>query len=91
MSVKKSITDRCPCIEQNPTSQSVFFGGQFLNLTILSGDSHLSISYMSKIFNLKRTPSLRSSKRIAAALHIDVGDFIALLDEYPGTGSFKAP
>lgn len=68
-----------PCIERHPTSQSVLFGDQFINLSLLAKESKLSVSMISKVFACKITPSLPSAIRIAAALHMDVGRFIEAL------------
>lgn len=67
------------CIHHNPSTKSILFSGAYINLNDLHLKSGLSLSYLSLIFNHKRTPSIHSAERIAQALQISVGSFIQSL------------
>lgn len=57
------------CLEKNPTTQSVEFCGEFINLSAIArADPTLEQSYLSHIFKGKRVPSMTRTKRIASAL-----------------------
>lgn len=70
---------RDSCIETRPTSQTVMFAGQHVNLSAMAGLCHLSVSYISRILRGHRNPgqmSVRVAQQMAAALDM------ASLDEF---------
>lgn len=65
------------CIENHPTSQSIRFGGVYINLTAISRrDPALTHSYLSRVFNGGRRPSYRLAQRIAKALGMSTDDMM---------------
>lgn len=69
-------------IEKNPTASTVMFGGNFISLTRISKRSGIDLGYVSMIFSGKRSPSLDMSHRIASAMGIPVGKFVACLIDH---------
>lgn len=70
------------CLAENPGQQTVYFGGKFIHLTKVAEKSGLSLSMISKVFSGNRRPSFISAKKIADALGMNSGAFIALLQEH---------
>lgn len=77
------------CLEYRPTSQSVLFCDDWINLSVLSLSSHISVSHLSMIFSGKRQPSLKSTKIIAESLGMDLQKFVEGLETHLGLR--KAP
>jgi transcriptional regulator with XRE-family HTH domain len=72
------------CLTSKPTPQSVLFCGYFINLSTIALHTHLTVSYISKVFRGDRTPSLKNTKLIAAALNMDLSSFVNALDRHTG-------
>jgi transcriptional regulator with XRE-family HTH domain len=70
------------CLEKRPTTQSVYFGQEFINLSLIAVTTGISISALSMIFSGKRTPRVANAKRIAQALGMNVGKFLGALEEH---------
>jgi len=74
------VTSPKSCLENRPTTQSVLFCDEYINLTTISLVTAISISGLSLIFARRRQPSLRSAKKIAGALGMEIGEFLKGLD-----------
>lgn len=70
------------CLESKPTTQSVQFSGPFINLSDVGSLTGLTVSHLSMIFAGKREPSLKTAKKIASALGMDLTEFVEALDEH---------
>lgn len=69
------VTSPTKCLEEKPTTQSVVFCDEFINLTKLKLETGLSCSFLSMMFAKKCQPSVRSAKKIASALGMELGEF----------------
>ena len=67
------------CFEANPNSQSIFFGGRYLNLSALAKETGMDPSYLSRVFSGKRGASLMRAGKIAYALDMSLDEFHAHL------------
>lgn len=71
------------CLEDSPTTKSIYLGGQPINLTRLA-EYGMDHGYLSYILSGERTPSVAYGKKIAKCLGIlrDDGspDFAGLLE-----------
>lgn len=68
-------------VVDNPNSQTVMFAGRFINLSEISRQNHIDVSYLSRIFRGQRTPSLPYIKKISRALDMSIEDFVNALDK----------
>jgi hypothetical protein len=64
------------CLEERPTTQSVFFCEEPINLTAISRHTAIGISGLSLIFSRRRDPSLKNAQKIAKALGMGLGEFL---------------
>jgi hypothetical protein len=69
------------CLELRPTTQSVRFGGEFINLSLVAVCTGISVPALSMIFSRKRTPRGASAKKIAEAIGMTRSAFLDGLDE----------
>jgi transcriptional regulator with XRE-family HTH domain len=69
------------CLAPEITPQTVYLAGVPINLAQISREHGLDHSYLSRIFAGKQNPSIKTSRRIAAALGMHVGEFIEALVE----------
>jgi transcriptional regulator with XRE-family HTH domain len=72
------------CIEHNPTTQSVKFSGEYINLSEISRQVNIHQSVLSHIFAGGRRPSLNSATKISRALGMEIGSFVAALEKHTG-------
>lgn len=63
-------------IEDDPTHQSVRFGGRYVSLARLSEDLNIDHGYLSRIFSGVRMPSIPYLQRVATALRMSIPDFL---------------
>lgn len=66
-------------IEKNPNTQTIKFGDQWINQSAIARAQGLDQSYVSRIFNGQRTPSLQSAQKIAAMLGMTLDQFVEAL------------
>jgi transcriptional regulator with XRE-family HTH domain len=64
------------CLEPKPTSQSVLFCNEFINLSHTAALAGMSVSALSMIFAGKRRPSLKTATKIATALRMGREEFL---------------
>lgn len=71
------------CLERHPTSQTVWFAGQAINLQAIadSFSPPLGHSYLSYIFSGKRQPSVSVARKIALALGMQLQAFLEQLEK----------
>ena len=69
------------CLEPFPASNTIFFCGEFINISIMSMYAHVSLGFISKVFSGKVIPSGITTKKLAEALKMDIGCFITALDD----------
>jgi transcriptional regulator with XRE-family HTH domain len=75
------ITERpVACIEAKPTKQSIEFAGVFISLSAISRSQNIDQSYLSRIFNGDRVPTLCHIRKISSALGMSIQAFIDSLD-----------
>lgn len=55
-------------LEDNPTPQTVRFGGRYINLKRMAEGEDMNHSYLSYILSGKRTPALEYAEKIVEAL-----------------------
>jgi len=70
------------CLERRPTTQSVYFRGEFINLSCIAVTARISVSALSMIFSGRRKPRVASAKKIAEAIGMNRGEFLDALDEH---------
>jgi hypothetical protein len=70
------------CIEDKPTRATIMFGGEYINLTVLSIRSNVNRSYISHILASRRDPALSTCTELASALGIPTPDFVCHLEDY---------
>lgn len=68
-------------LETRPTFRSVKFGGRFINLKEMARCEHMEHSYLTRVINGSRRPSLEYLSRIVAALQMTTDDFLACVEE----------
>ena len=78
------------CIERHPTTQTVWFQGQPINLSMISNSyvPPLDKGYLSYIFRGQRTPSTLYARKIAAALGMQLQAFLDGLEREASVQSF---
>jgi hypothetical protein len=64
------------CIERRPTTKSVFFSDEYLNLHTIAKLTAISVPMLSLVFARKRVPSVKSARKIAHALEMETGEFL---------------
>lgn len=70
-----------PCIETRPTAQTVYLGEVPVNLSAISEATNTDIGYLSRIFAKKQTPSLKTARKVSAALNMTLEEFLASLEK----------
>jgi hypothetical protein len=64
------------CLAINPTTKSILFCGEFINMGCIARESGLSLSYISLLFSGKREPSLRAAGEISKSLGMGLEEFL---------------
>lgn len=77
------------CIDPNPNSASVFFCHEFINLSVLSLQTGLGVSFLSLLFSGKRQPSLRTIERVSEALGMGIEEFVKGLRDHTQTAAIR--
>lgn len=62
------------------TNQKVVFADRELNLSEISRNINVSVSYLSRIFAGKRSPSVKTAKKIADSLNMKLEHFLDTLE-----------
>lgn len=68
------------CIERNRTRKTIYFCRTPINLTQIADVTGLNLSFLSNVFNGKRTPSIKTGQLISHALGMSLDDFLKGLD-----------
>lgn len=79
------------CLERKPSTQSVLFANEFINLSHLSLMSGVSVSFLSYVFSGKRQPSINTAKKIARALNMEFAHFISALEKHVAIPPYIKP
>lgn len=61
---------------ERPNSQSIKFGGRFINLNEMAAEEGFSHGYLSRIIAGDRTPRVDYAKKVAKALGMGLEDFL---------------
>ncbi len=67
---------------RRPEPKTVRFGGEFINLALISRVTHIDHSQVSRILRGTREPSLMQAQAIAKALAMDLQPFLDLRDAH---------
>lgn len=78
------------CIEENPTHQTIRFGGRSISLIELAKQGGLNHSYLSRIFAGKRRAGVDYLERVAEVLGMGLEEFRACLKELVIQRNLKA-
>lgn len=67
-------------VEKKPQSHAIWINGKAINLRKIGAVYNLNVSYLSKIFNGKVSPSVRYLKIVADALVMDLDDLLTAIE-----------
>jgi len=67
---------------RHPSSQSVYFAGDYINLTDIAVASGLYPNHLSRIFSGKRRPTLNVAQKVSAALGMGLESFLEALEHH---------
>lgn len=68
-------------IDNKPTTQSVKFCGQYINLTAVADASGVTQSHVSRIFAGRRNPSVASATKLAGVMKMTLEDLLQGIKE----------
>ena len=68
------------CIEEKPTAQTVYFAGEYINLSAVARLAGIHRAYLSHIMVGRRDPTLKTCHKLALALGMTVYAFVEALD-----------
>jgi hypothetical protein len=70
------------CYVLLPTKQTLAFAGRFINLSEISRKQGIDTSYLSRIFNGQRMPTVPYIRKIGNALEMQIQEFLDALDAH---------
>lgn len=68
------------CIEENPTSRHIKFGGAYINMNMLSRAQNVSQAHVCRVLNGLRTPSMPVALKIASGLGLTIDELLANIE-----------
>jgi hypothetical protein len=77
-----TVRERSPTtgvVVDKPNSQTVQFAGKSINLSAISRDQGIDKSYLSRIFNGQRMPTMPYARKIAASMGMGLEEFLDAL------------
>src|SRR5476649_2776366 len=78
-------------IEEHPNTQTMRFGGKWLNLSAIAAATGTKQPELSRIFNGQRKPCIETAMKVAAVLQMTLDDFYsAMADKIEENAKMRA-
>lgn len=69
------------CVTEKPIKSSIILGGRYINLSAISRTQDIDLSYLSRIINGKKEPTIRVARKVASAIGMGLEEFLDAIDE----------
>jgi transcriptional regulator with XRE-family HTH domain len=69
-------------VEAFPTSQTIEFNGQFINLSAIARECGVTPSHISRVFRNQTNPSIKLARQLCDLFEVSLDDLFYLIEDH---------